>query len=79
MRWIVERGIEIISEASRHIPADLKAREPEIDWKSAAGIGNVLRHDYANIAHDIIYRTATARLADLEPAIRRLLAYVENS
>jgi len=79
MRWAVERGVEIISEASRHIPADLKAREAEIDWKSVAGIGNVLRHDYANVADDIIYKTATARLGDLEPAIRRLLAYVEDS
>jgi len=29
-RWLVERGIEIISEASRHLSEDLKARHPEI-------------------------------------------------
>ena len=29
-RWLVERGIEIISEASRHLPDDMKARHPEI-------------------------------------------------
>jgi uncharacterized protein with HEPN domain len=29
-RWLVERGVEIISEASRHLPDDLKARNPEI-------------------------------------------------
>jgi uncharacterized protein with HEPN domain len=28
--WLVQRGIEIISEASRHLPADMKARHPEI-------------------------------------------------
>ena len=78
MRFAVERGVEIISEASRHIPAELKDREPQIDWKSVAGIGNILRHDYANIADDVIYKTATARLDDLEPAVLRLLAYVEG-
>lgn len=45
LRFVVERGIEIISEASRRLPADLKATRPEIEWRSIAGIGNVLRHD----------------------------------
>ena len=44
-RWLVERGIEIISEASRHLSNELKARHPEIPWPKVAGIGNVLRHE----------------------------------
>ena len=43
-RWLVERGVEIISEASRHLTDDLKARHPEIPWSKVAAIGNVLRH-----------------------------------
>jgi uncharacterized protein with HEPN domain len=78
MRWSIERGIEIISEASRHIPGELKAREPGIDWKGVAGIGNILRHDYADVANDVIYKTATARITELDPAIRRLIAFVEG-
>jgi uncharacterized protein with HEPN domain len=31
-RWLVERGVEIISEASRHLSTELKARHPEIPW-----------------------------------------------
>jgi uncharacterized protein with HEPN domain len=31
-QWLVERGVEIISEASRHLTDDLKARNPEIPW-----------------------------------------------
>jgi uncharacterized protein with HEPN domain len=46
MRYIVERSIEIIAEASRRIPDDLKAIRPEIDWRAIAGIGNILRHEY---------------------------------
>ncbi len=41
-RWLVERGLEIISEASRHFPDDIKFRHSEIPWRKAAGIGNVL-------------------------------------
>ena len=49
-RWLVERGLEIISEASRHRPAALKARHANIPWPKVAGIGNVLRHDYEQVA-----------------------------
>jgi uncharacterized protein with HEPN domain len=55
-RWLVERGIEIISEASRRLPEELKARHPEIPWPKVAGIGNVLRHDYEHVAHDVLWR-----------------------
>ncbi len=51
-RWLVERGIEIISEASRHLPDDLKEKNSEIPWRKVAGIGNVIRHDYERIAPD---------------------------
>jgi hypothetical protein len=39
-RWLVERGIEIISEASRHLGDELKARHPGIAWSKMAGIGS---------------------------------------
>jgi uncharacterized protein with HEPN domain len=38
-RWLVERGVEIISEASRRLTDDLKNRHPEIPWAKVAGIG----------------------------------------
>jgi uncharacterized protein with HEPN domain len=45
-RWLVERGIEIISEASRHLPDAMKARQPGIPWPKVSRIGNVLHHEY---------------------------------
>jgi uncharacterized protein with HEPN domain len=40
-QWLVQRGVEIISEASRHLTDEVKARHPEIPWQKVAGIGNV--------------------------------------
>lgn len=54
LQWIVERGVEIISEASRRLPDALKAAHPEIPWRKIAGVWNVLRHDYNEIAISII-------------------------
>ena len=50
LRFIVQRAIEIISEATRRLPEELKATRPEIEWRSIAGIGNVLRHEYHTIS-----------------------------
>lgn len=72
-RWLVERGIEIISEASRHLGDELKARHPEIPWSKVAGIGNVLRHDYERIAPDVMWKLVQIDLPVLEKACREEL------
>jgi uncharacterized protein with HEPN domain len=65
-QWLVERGVEIISEASRHLTDELKASPPEIPWKKVAGIGNILRHDHGNISAPIMWKLVHADLPDLE-------------
>ena len=73
-QWLIERGVEIVSEASRHLSAELKARHPDIPWTKVAGIGNVLRHDYGNIAAPIIWKLVREELSPLERVCRDELA-----
>lgn len=73
-RWLVERGIEIISEASRRLPGEMKSRHPEIQWPKVAGIGNVLRHDYEHVAYDVLWRVVRDDLPLLERVCRAELA-----
>ena len=73
-RWFVERGIEIISEASRRLPDDLKARHPQIPWQKVAGIGNVLRHNYEDVAAPIMWKLVQDDLPALEAVCREELA-----
>src|SRR5260221_13621570 len=72
-RWLVERGVEIISEASRHLTNELKARHPEMPWSKVAGIGNVLRHDYERIAADVLWKLLQDDLLTSEKACRNEL------
>jgi uncharacterized protein with HEPN domain len=69
-RWLVERGIEIISEASRRLSDELKARYAEIPWSKVAGIGNVLRHEYERVAYDVLWRVVRDDLPPLENVCR---------
>ena len=72
-QWLVERGVEIISEASRHLPDELKTRHPHIPWRKVAGIGNILRHNYENIAAAIMWKLAQEDLSVLEVVCREEL------
>ena len=76
-RWLVERGIEIISEASRHLPNALKAHHPGIPWPKVAGIGNVLRHDYESIAAPVLWTLVRDSLPALEKVCREELDAAE--
>jgi uncharacterized protein with HEPN domain len=73
-RWLVERGIEIISEASRHLDDDLKTRRSEIPWSKVAAIGNVLRHAYDHVAADVLWKLARVDLSALHQVCRDELA-----
>jgi uncharacterized protein with HEPN domain len=73
-RWLVERGVEIISKASRRLTDELKTRHPEIPWVKVAGIGNVLRHEYEGIAAPVMWKLAQDDLAPLEQVCREELA-----
>ena len=73
-QWLVERGVEIVSEASRRLADELKARHPEVPWQKVAGLGNVLRHDYENVAAPVLWKLAQADLPALEKVCREELA-----
>lgn len=73
-QWIVQRGIEIVSEASRGLPAALKARYPNIPWQKIAAIGNVLRHEYRQVSPPLLWEIVQDHLAPLDTACRAELA-----
>jgi len=77
-RWLVERGIEIISEASRRLTDDIKTRQPQIPWSKVAGIGNVLRHAYDHVAPDVLWKLVQDDLLALERACRYELEAAER-
>ena len=74
LRHGVQRGIEIVSEASRHIPPSLLASRPEIPWAQLKGIGSVLRHEYHRISDRVIWTVVTERLPPLKEAIGAMQA-----
>lgn len=73
-RAATERHLEIISEASRHIPDNDKAGYLQIPWGDIAAIGNVLRHRYDTISDDRIWEIIKLDLTALRSAIEKIKA-----
>jgi len=69
LRFGVERGVEIISEAVRRLPPNITERRPEIPWRQIATIGNILRHEYDQIADGVIHDVVFIHLPPLKIAI----------
>lgn len=69
VRHAVQRGIEIISEASRHIPEAMKATHPEVRWRALAGVGNILRHEYHRISDKVVWDAVHHDLPPLLAAV----------
>lgn len=71
--YAVIRALEIISEASRKLPEELKERYADIPWKQIAGSGNIFRHDYEDVLERIVWDTVHTALDPLEQVIRKEL------
>ena len=69
-RDAVERNLERVSEASRHVPSDLKSQHKNVPWRAVAGLGNVLRHDYPRVKDPRVWRIVSHDLAPLKAAVR---------
>lgn len=75
--YAVVRALEIVGEAARHVPAEVRALAPDIPWSSMTGMRDRLIHGYREIDLDLLWRTATVRAAEAEPLIEALLARLD--
>lgn len=76
VRQLVERNLEIISEASRRLPQAAKDAEGQIPWRDIAGIGNVIRHDYHDTYPSVLWKTCAKDLQPLKDALARIRAMI---
>lgn len=73
-RAAFERFLEILSEASRHIPEAWKQQHGSIPWRQVAGLGNHLRHAYHRTDAQALWSIYEDDLDGLEQAVDAILA-----
>lgn len=69
----VVRRIEIMGEAVKNLPADLRAAHPDVPWTQIAGMTDKVIHDYMGVDYELVWTVATEMLGPLRDQIRDIL------
>jgi uncharacterized protein with HEPN domain len=68
----VIRNLEVIGEAVKNLPEEVKQEEPVVPWREIAGFRDVLIHQYFQVNPDIIKDIVQKKLPELKQVVRRI-------
>lgn len=69
----VMRNIQIIGEAIKHLPAGIRKEYKNVDWNKAAGLRDIVVHEYFGINKDIIWDVIRNKIPELETEVKKIL------
>jgi len=72
----VTRNLEIIGEAAKHIPAAIKKKYPDVEWKKIAGLRNILAHEYFGVDKDVLLDIIANKIPELKKEILGIINQV---
>ena len=75
----IERTVEIIGESARRVSSRYQNSHPEIPWREIIGQRNILAHEYGQIDHELLYKTATEDIPALIEVIENLLPPLDEN
>lgn len=74
----VVRNLEIIGEASKNIPPNIRRSYSDIPWESMYGMRNILIHEYFGVDTKIVWHTAKKNLPSLQKQLERIFKEIKK-
>lgn len=72
------RSLEIIGEATKNVPEELRIKYPLVEWRKMAGIRDKIIHDYFGIDYDIIWETIELKIPVLNEWLEIIIEKESN-
>ncbi|MCJ7724702.1 MAG: DUF86 domain-containing protein [Anaerolineales bacterium] len=66
-------NLEIIGEAAKHLPDELKGRYPNTEWRKITALRDILAHEYFGISMEIVWDIVQNKIPALRSEIKRLI------
>ena len=74
----VVRNLEIIGEAAKNVPDDVRLKYPGIEWRKIAGLRDIIAHEYFGIDNDILWDIIQSKVEALQGEVRRIMGSEEK-
>ncbi len=70
----IVRSLEVIGEAVKKLPPEIRFKYPQVEWGDMAGMRDVLIHHYFGIDYDIVWSVLQNEIPDLYNELKRIIA-----
>jgi uncharacterized protein with HEPN domain len=67
------RSLEIIGEAVKQIPDEMRQKYPHVEWRAMAGMRDRLIHAYFGVDYEIVWDAVSNKVPDLQREVQRIL------